>query len=282
MNRDIQDLFYVGLYSRVTQEVGSIPKDDEELEFLVLRSRLALNQIDFVLNATRQQANAAQKGCSLLAQALKTPSPDDVERILGGRDEMLVRTSPIYAIALSLINLRAERYSDALEILNGIVHPEAAALRIQAFLAINRVDLAESELENVTDHVLAKISRGYVSLYQDPEAIRRALSDFEDLNDTYKSSGISSLLGNAIAVCHFALGEWETGGGVVKVITDSFPTDQTAAINLGVARCHTSKTLDELKNQIDLIRSFQQNTYNLKIDEMLHEFDEVAARLNAK
>jgi hypothetical protein len=127
-----------------------LKKDDEDLEFLILRSRLALGQVDAVLTATKSASNPTQKGIALLAQCLKAPTPGEAEQLFAGRDDTFSHTSPNYAVCLAVISLRSDEPSRALEVLQGVSTPEAVAVRIQALLALARVDLAEAELPNVT------------------------------------------------------------------------------------------------------------------------------------
>ena len=117
MTDELKELYYLGFYTKVVNEAASAKKGDEEVEFVVLRSRLALNQIDFVLNSTKPLANPVQKGVNLLARAIKAGSPEKVDALLGEVDQALVRTSPLYAVCIGIINLRIDRISEALEVL---------------------------------------------------------------------------------------------------------------------------------------------------------------------
>jgi hypothetical protein len=276
MSHDFETLYYLGYYARVASQARP-KKEDEELEFFVLRSRIALGQVDAVISQTQSQSNASQKGVALLAQALKSASPDDVEQLFASRDETLQRTSPNYAVCLAVISLQTEQFARALEILHGVSTPEAVALRIQGYLGLYRIDLAEQELANVGNDVLAKLCRGYIALFKDRDAVQLALNDFQDLNETF-GAGVSPLLSNAIAVCHFALGEWEAGYGVVKALSEQVQ-NETTAINLAVATAHLGKQFEEIKAQVDLARGVPGSQYARKIEELLKDFDDTAARL---
>jgi tetratricopeptide (TPR) repeat protein len=275
MADDLAELFYLGFYTKVSNAPSSVLKNEEGLEFLWHRSRLALGQIDAVISACRSGSNTAQKSCALLAEAFK--SPDSIPDILSRRDPDLLRTSPLYAIALAIIYLRTDSYPEALEVLDNVTHPEAASLRIQALLGLNRVDLAKQQLSNVTHLTLEKLARGYIALYEDREQVQRTVNDFLDLRDRFRSYGTSALLENAIAVCLFATGDWDSGYETVKAIAEQFPNDETTAINLAVGLCHNSNKFDEIDRQIQLVQSFKSNKYTRKLEELLQEFDETAA-----
>jgi hypothetical protein len=89
------------------------------------------------------------------------------------------------------------------------------------------------------------------------------------------------LLGNAIAVCHFALGQWESGVEAIKALSEQFPTDETTAINLAVATAHRAKKFEEIRAQVEVVKAFRSNTYKSKIDEMLDDFNQTAERLQS-
>ena len=278
MTDEIKELYYLGFYTKVVNEAASAKKADEEVEFVVLRSRLALNQIDFVLNSTKPLANPVQKGVNLLARAIKAGSPDKVDALLGEVDQALVRTSPLYAVCIGIINLRIDRISEALEVLNCVEHSEAAAVRIQALLAINRADLAEAEVANISEPIQAKVCKAFVGVCKDKESAHESLLEFQDLAESFARYGESPLLANAIAVCHFVLGEWESGCSAIEAAAEKFPSDESTAINRAVALAHTTE-YEKLKEQIAVIQSFERNRYKTKLDEMLREFDERAAML---
>ena len=278
MTDELKELYYLGFYTKVVNEAASAKKGDEEVEFVVLRSRLALNQIDFVLNSTKPLANPVQKGVNLLARAIKAGSPEKVDALLGEVDQALVRTSPLYAVCIGIINLRIDRISEALEVLNCVEHNEAAAVRIQALLAINRADLAEAEVANMSEPIQAKVCKAFVGVCKDKESAHESLLEFQDLAESFARYGESPLLANAIAVCHFVLGEWESGCSAIEAAAEKFPSDESTAINRAVALAHTTE-YEKLKEQIAVIQSFERNRYKTKLDEMLREFDERAAML---
>jgi hypothetical protein len=279
MTEEIASLYYLGYYARAAQEGAAAQKEDEEVESIVLRSRLAQNQIDLVINTTNSLGTAVHKGVNLLARSMKAGSKAEINQLLSQKDESLLRLSAVYAICVATIALRIQRFPDVLEVLNGVSHPEAAALRIQALLGISRVDLAEGELGNVTHDVLSKICRGYISLYKNADAVRHSLNDFEDLRDSYKGYGNSSLLCNAIAVCCYALGDWTTGCQYIQGFLENGINDEVSAVNLAVGLAHTATKVEELKTQIDIVRNYERSGYRAKIDEMLKDFDATAARL---
>jgi hypothetical protein len=62
--QDVATLSFLGSYGRVASH-PMLKKDDEDFEFLILHSRLALGQVDAVLTATKSASNPTQKGNQL-------------------------------------------------------------------------------------------------------------------------------------------------------------------------------------------------------------------------
>ncbi|KAK8848231.1 Coatomer subunit epsilon [Tritrichomonas musculus] len=274
MIEELKETYYLGSYTKVVNDSTSYKKDDEEVEFIVLRSRLALNQIDFVLNATRAQTNNVQKGINLLANALKLSSQEEIQNLLGNIDQSLLQISDYYAICVAIIHLRINNYLDALSILDGVQHDEAVALRIQVLLSINRNDLAEAEISNIKDPNLSKICMAQIGIVKGGDAARDSLYSLQDIADR----GISTpLLQNMLASCFFAVGEWENAASTMIVASEKFPNDEATQINQAVALSHGTD-FEKLQTQLSLIKSLK-NSYANTLNDMLKDFDETAARL---
>ena len=271
---ELRERFYLGFFSKVIEMSTSFDKGNEEVEFLVLRSRLYQNQVDFVLNTTKTQNTPVQKGIYLLSQSIKHHDKEYAVQLLETVDQSLLRTSKYYCICLGIINIKYERYYEALEFLNTIDDSEAASLRVQSLLCISRYDLAEAELSQVTEPILRTLCQCYVSVYKGDDCAKNALFSLLDLSERFESSPV---LCNLVSVCHFIIGEWESGRSAAQSACEQFPGDEPAAVNSAVALCH-SAPCDRLSTQLSLIRNFR-NAYNASIDDMLKIFDETASRI---
>lgn len=271
---DLKESYYLGSYTKVINDSSSFRKDDEEVEFIVLRSRLALNQIDYVINATNGQTNNVQKAINLLATSMKLSDQKEIQNLIQNADSSLLKISEYYAICAGIIYLRLGNFSEVLSILDGVNHDEAIALRIQALIPINRSDLASSILPDIKDPNLSKICSAQIGISLGDAAARDALYSLQDISDR----GISTpLLQNLLASCFFAVGEWENGNNAMIVASEKFPNDETTAINQAVALSHGTD-YEKLVTQIDLVKSFN-NSYTSTLNDLLKDFDDTAARL---
>ena len=267
---DLFERFYLGLYSKIVNESGSVKSPQEDVEFILLRSRLGINQIDFVLKAVRASDTPMHKGVEILAK---------MERSNGAEpefDQSLLQTSPYYALCASLVYLKLGKFDDALSILNGVSHQEAPALRVQALLGLNRADLAEKELGKISNVVLKGLASAWVGLQKDSDATQSALFALQDIAERYE---MSPLLANTIACCHFTLGEWESGKMVIQEAIERYPNDEALQVNNAVAMNHTGD-YEGFSNQVSLIMS-QNNQYTAGINSLLEDFDSTAQRLSS-
>lgn len=270
---ELRDLFSLGLYSNVIDEASSISKGDEEAEFLLLRSRIVRDPLDFVINTTKAGTTPVQKGIHFLAESLKITVKEKLESYLEDADMDLAKNSQYYSICVAIVNLRASRNIEALEVLNGNEYPEAVGLRIQALLAINRPDLAEKELGNINNSpILLVLCKAFVALFLGIEETKNALFELLDLSDRFESSII---LSNLIAVCHFAIGEWANGRSQVLIADGLSDNNDTTKINTALSLFHSSDDFEKLKDQTEMIKSMN-NVYSLKIQDMLKDFDDAA------
>ena len=271
---EIKEKFYVGLYQKVISDASAMKGADEEIEFIVLRSRILIGQADFVLNYAKSQETPLQKGVYILAKAKKCATPEEISALIPTDDETLYATSEVYAISKATACLQAERVTDALAIISNNSHPEAVCLKIQCLLQMNRADLAEKELENINNQILKNIWTAFVALYQGKDEIQRSLFALQDLAERFESS---PLLANAMACCHFALGEWENGNMDIQSTAENYPNDEAIQINKAVV-AHRTNDYEKLKTQISLVTSMN-NKYMRNINDMLKDFDETATRL---
>ena len=91
---ELKESYYLGSYTKVINDSSSFKKDDEEVEFIVLRSRLALNQIGIVINATNGQTNNVQKAINLLATSMKLSDQKEIQNLIQNADSSLLKISP--------------------------------------------------------------------------------------------------------------------------------------------------------------------------------------------
>lgn len=271
---EIHDSFYAGLYAKVLADTKDIKKLDEFTEFMVLRSRIFCGQIDFVINQVKAQSSDMHKGVYLLAQSKKCNNVTEISNLLPKDDETTVATSPYYAICKAMLLIQTENISEALIILSGHKNDEAIAEKIHCLLLLNRPDIAQKELENISSQILRNIWTALVSLYLEKEEVRKSLYSLQDIADRLP---LSPLLANAIACCYSALGEWDMAQMTIQNAAENFPNDESVIINQAVA-LHRGNDYEKLKTQVQMVMSLN-NDYTKNINEMLKDFDDTVARL---
>ena len=182
-----------------------------------------------------------------------------------------------YSICVGLGYMIAEEYNDALECLHGVIHQDAAALRVQCLLSLERVDLAEEEIESITSNSLKAICNGIIGLKKDQNSTKTALYSLLDLSERYQ---LSPLLGSLIASCHFAIGEWEQGQSTILIASEKYPNDDSIMINSVLSGLRVAD-FAKMKSDIALINS-NNSIYAQNIQKLLEDFDETAERITSQ
>lgn len=271
---EIQELFYLGFFSKLINDTN-LKTNNEEIEFILYRSRLTLGQIDFVLNSVKNGTTPIQKGIFLLSNCLKISDITKIPEYLSTNiDKSLKTLSSHYSICISLCYMIAEQYGEALEYLFGVTHQESSSLKISCYLFIDRIDLAEEELNNISNPILKSISNALIGLKKDQNSIKTALFSLLDLSERFD---YSPLLANLISLCHFSIGEYEQGNNILLSINEKFSNDQCLMINSIVIGIKNSDLI-KIKTDISfLINSNNKYSNNLKV--LLEDFNETSKRI---
>ena len=273
---DIRDLFYLGYYNKVIDARSSI-RDNEEVEYMMAYSYLSLKQVDFVLN--KGETTPVRKGACLFGRCLKLEGDKDkiLEILSNEIDQDMISNSCYYAIFAAIVNIKIKDYYEALKILNKFDDQNVSVIRIQALLGINRVDLAEYELKQITNGISNTVAKTYVGLIKGEEETKAALFSLLDLYDRYQDSPV---ILNLMVACHYAVGEWENGQNIVSILHDKFNNDPSVDINYAIGLSHSSE-FSKFKTQISLVKNYK-NSYNSSILSMLKDFDKTAENLETQ
>ena len=274
MEEKLQQLFYIGDYTTIAQ--GVAPKD-EEGQFIFYRSHIHMGSADFVISKVKNSSKPMFIGLKLLALASKSKTTKEIDELIPQDDSDLLSDS-YYSLCKASIYSQAGQISEALETLLGVEHPEASALRIHCYLELNRSDLAQVELQKMTEgSVLAIIWKAFINLRGSREEIQESLFNLQDLMEGYTAT---PLLQNAIACCHYALDGWDNGTSEIESFLTKFPNDKAGQINKAVGLAH-QEDYDAFCQQVALLRS-QKSNYNDKLNELLKDFDTTASRLSSE
>ena len=278
----IQEYYFGGYYSKILSEYSGDKSNDGQ--FIQLRSRLALGQIDFVLQQTKDtSASVVYSGLNLLANVTKLDADKREEYIANTLDQQLNTTNQYYNACLAVSYLLANKPESALETIADSRFFEAPLIKVQCYLAFDRLDLAEGCINETENESLRYILRAVIAIRKDPASIPKddkntVQNALPALLDLQERLGMSALLSALIASCHFVLGETETAQSVISSSQQYFINDPTYAINQAVANFPKSD-LKSIKNDINMITT-TKTEYSQKINELMNEFDVAAEEIN--
>lgn len=184
-----------------------------ERDEYVYRSYLALGQYGIVLGEIKDTANTnvALRAVKLLATFISTPASRETAIFQMKEwlaDAAVKNISSVRLIAATMYVI-GDNVGEALKLL-GVTNQEHLALRIQLFLRIDRVDLAQKELKAMKaideDSTLSMLATAWVNLALGGVKDKEAVYIYEELIDKH---GGSSMLLCGLAVSKMHLGQFE-------------------------------------------------------------------------
>lgn len=271
---DIKELFFLGLYDRVVSEKISV--GDDERTFYYLRARINLNQFDFVESKISNKDTSLKKGIYMLLEAKKNSSVSSLLALLDEfKDDITVNDNIYFIICKAMIYIQLKQYTECLDIMNNIEHPEVHLLKIQTYLLMNKYELADEEVESIESPIIKTAFNGLVSLFKDSSSAESALFSLQDMIDRF---GASPFLVNLISCCHFKLQQWDSLQDVLFKDVEKFSSDPSIIINSTLALQRVGDS-SKVKPQIDVLKK-TKCSYTDNINDMLKNFDETVNMLS--
>jgi len=266
---EVRNLFYLGNYQGAVNAAISLNPSNAAIKLdrdvLLYRCYVSQRNYGLVLAETESRAGSdvsidavrtfanfkrAAGDKSLTAPALHTLSA----WISGGVTQ---QNATVQVIAAS-IQLALGDPESALRSLHHPLSLEAHALTVQALLAMNRPDLAESALkamqraDDEATVTLLAASRVYIAMgadkLSDAEAILRDLAD---------KFGTTPALLSAQAVCLMKTGEWHAAETLLLQASEKSSTEPEILINLAVCALHTGKPSEVVNRYVTQLRSLE-------------------------
>ncbi|KAJ1849271.1 hypothetical protein LPJ70_000573 [Coemansia sp. RSA 2708] len=288
-----RNLLYLGAFpqalaslAQLTHLSGALDVEKQSLQcraylgqhnYSLILDQIPSNSPTPVLLAIRQLALLKQQGDS-----------DNVPAsIVGVIDELIADSnnlldSAFVAVAAQVL-VSARKYDDALKIL--VLHPkslECVAMTVVAYLAINRVDLAQKLIARVRswaeDAPLAQLAEAWTNLYVGGSKYNEALYIFEELAQASSVSTVRLL--NARAVCKMHLAEYDAAAELLQEALAMASNDPDTLANLVVCSNHTGESLEAKARYMSQLRhAAPDHPFVRDADAKEAEFDRFAAQL---
>ncbi|XP_035230427.1 coatomer subunit epsilon-like isoform X1 [Stegodyphus dumicola] len=257
---DIKNSFYIGNYQYCINEAQKSkvreiemfilfnnPAQQLEKDIFMYRAYIAQRKYGVVVNDILPSSAPELQYIRMLAvySSGDSDKKKDVVNNLEQKLQNINSEDKVLPLIAGLIYYLEENYDAVLRLLHKSDNLECCALSIQTFLKINRVDLAQKELNSMKeideDCTLTQLSQAWVNLYKNGEKLQDAYYIFQELSDKYSPT---PLLLNGQAAALIAIGKYEEAEPLLQEALDKDPNCPETLINMVVLSQHLGKTTE--------------------------------------
>eukprot|EP00735_Rhodelphis_limneticus_P011459 TRINITY_DN4554_c0_g1::TRINITY_DN4554_c0_g1_i1::g.23298::m.23298 TRINITY_DN4554_c0_g1::TRINITY_DN4554_c0_g1_i1::g.23298 ORF type:complete len:316 (-),score=70.38,sp/Q5ZIK9/COPE_CHICK/40.34/5e-64,Coatomer_E/PF04733.9/1.8e-78,TPR_19/PF14559.1/7.8e+03,TPR_19/PF14559.1/0.16,TPR_19/PF14559.1/5.9e-05,TPR_16/PF13432.1/5.4e+03,TPR_16/PF13432.1/2.1,TPR_16/PF13432.1/0.15,TPR_14/PF13428.1/3.5e+03,TPR_14/PF13428.1/6.6e+03,TPR_14/PF13428.1/18,TPR_14/PF13428.1/1.1e+03,TPR_14/PF13428.1/0.065,TPR_11/PF13414.1/1 len=275
----LRNYYYVGDYVSAGNEGSTLQVADESVQLnrdvFVYRSQLAQGNYQLVINSIFDDAPAPLLAVKLLASYFAS---SDSERPAVVEKVEKLFPLPICQIVRATILSLEGLFSDAIGALHGCSELEAMSLRALLLLKLERLDLAQKELDSMQkvdpDATLTQLTEAWVNIRQGGEKVQSAHNILQELSQRF---GETVRLLNGMAACQLALGHWAEAEGLLMNSLKKNANDPDTLVNLICCLQHNAKPVEQVNQYLTQLKSCA-STYALtrKIDDLDKAFDRLA------
>lgn len=246
---DIKNAFYTGNYQTCIKEAQKLQASDAyvatDRDVFLYRAYLALKKFGVVRDEIGSASSLALRPIKTLANYLQTPSSrvsivTQLEEQLSSNNLDLNNTTLL--IVAANIFYKENNFEAALRVLHQSDDLECSAIRLQALLAMNRVDLARKELKSMQerddDATLTQLAQAWVNMAMGGDKIQDAYYIYQELIDKL---GSTALLLNGQAAAFIGQGKFEEAEAALQEALDKDSGNADALINMIVLSQQTGK-----------------------------------------
>ncbi|GIY62286.1 hypothetical protein CEXT_514512 [Caerostris extrusa] len=263
---EIRNSFYIGNYQHCINEAQNLKVNDPsiqlERDIFMYRAYIAQNKYGVVINDITSSSAPELQHIKMLAVYLNGDT-DKTKEVVNSFEKQIQNIDPedkILPLVAGLVFCLEEDYDSALRLLHKSDNLECRALTIQIYLKMNRIDLAQKELNSLKeideDCTLTQMSQAWVNLQKSGDKLQDAYYTFQELTDKYATT---PLLLNSQAAALFALGKFEEAQPVLQEALDKDPNSPDTLANMVVATQHIGKTHEVSKRYLTQLQHSYSN-----------------------
>jgi len=274
--------FYLGAYEKTIEALTTQQLPGFEPRLLLLKCYLAQKNYSQILSSTNGEKAPELVAINLLATYLSTGTD-----ISGKMKDLVASIDPSSGLGsgsgvpvlAATLYYNMGNLEDALKLLATLPKDlECAAMIVQIYLKMDRVDLAKKELTAIRswadDATLAQLIEAWVDTYSgDTKKYQDAYYIFEELASSKVAT--SSLL-NGQAVCRMQAGRFDDAEAVLMESVQKDSRDPETLINLIV--CATSTGRDTTKFYTALREAAPNHAFLRDLASKENQFDDLALK----
>ncbi|EDV26285.1 uncharacterized protein TRIADDRAFT_37307 [Trichoplax adhaerens] len=258
---DVRNGFYLGAYSQCIKDAQKLQLSNPQLavqrDFFVYRAYTAQRKYAVVLDEVKPSSPLELLGVRYLAMYLSATS--EAERTIKAVEDKikdgLQEGSDSFLLMTATMYLHKHDYDNALRYLNQVECLEGSSLAIQAYLKIDRVDLAKKDLKKMQDEdedaTLTQLALAWFNLAIGGDKLQDAFYIFQEMAD--KHGATVSLL-NSQACCHILQGKYDEAETLLQEAFDKDSNDPETLVNLAMISQHLEKAPEIFNRYLSQIK----------------------------
>jgi tetratricopeptide (TPR) repeat protein len=264
---DVRTNFLLGNYQGAINEANNVnarsDKDRLERDVYVYRSYIALSNYQMVLDEVpSNNAHPSLQAVKLLATYLSSENNKDIamvtvkewmsDGVSAGNQHLQVVAGTIY--------IHEQLYEDAMRCLHQSNSLEGLALLVQAYLKIDRLDLAEKELQNMKktdeDATITQLATAWVNTLVGGDRLQEAYFIFKELSDKY---GATPTLLNGLAVCSMHMKKFEEAERYLLEALEKNSKDADTLTNIITCYLQLKKSPEVVNRYVNQLKTGSPN-----------------------
>lgn len=283
----VRNNFFVGAFATAVEEGAATPplsqQKEIECKVFVYRSRLELGEADEVIDEINQ-APMALEAVKYLAIFKSRPKERDevMKKVLQSLEDEMTSGNPTLRLVAGMMHAEREEYTDSLTVLHGpgADTPEHVALRINVLLKMNRLDVAQKELAELTnsgddDAVITQLAQAWVYSFMGGAKCEEASYIFQELMDKFDPT--PNLL-NSLAICKIKMEQFPEAEELLSSALEENPEHTEALVNSVVAARYSNRPEEVVQEFVDRIKKLDPENATVKQwEDAAKAFDKAAA-----
>lgn len=278
---DIRNAFYIGNYQHCINEAQklkpSTPEMKQERDTFLYRAYIAQRKYRVVMDEIHGASVPALQVLKTFAEFLANENKRDA--IVQNMDQVMgsgvdIANSTLLVVAAS-IYYHEQNYESALRILHQSDSLECAALTLQIYLKIDRIDLARKELKRMQemddDATLTQLANAWLNMAQGSEKLQDAYYIFQEMSDKHSAT---PLLLNGQAACFIGQAKYEEAESALQEALDKDSNNPDTLINMIVLCQHLGKPPEVANRYLSQLKdSFSGHPYVKEFVAKENEFE---------
>jgi coatomer protein complex subunit epsilon len=263
---DIRNAFFFGNYQHCINEAQKLkpssPDIKLERDLFLYRAYVAQRKFGVVIDEIHGASLPELQAVKMLAEYLAHENKRD--SIVNTLDQKMAANvdvkNSIFLVVAATVYFHEQNYDAGLRVLYQSESLECAALTLQIYLKIDRLDLARKELKRMQeiddDATLTQLATAWVNIASGGEKLQEAYYIFQEMCDKHSPTPV---LLNGQATCFIGQGKYDEAEGALQEALDKDPSNPETLINMIVLSQHMGKPTEVGNRYLSQLKDSQHN-----------------------